>query len=337
MEVGKPTTCNSDVSPLKNVTPDDIYNTIWRLKQSIAHLASLLANCHLTQAEVAVLPRHYVDEDGNDSTFDEVESITLERMYNKEALAYYLDVIGFQKRNEDLAKEAMASLSQRGARRAVGIVHLSAIVDGREQEIRDAISNINNTKKWIGRALREVYPKKMDRSTKFYRKLLPEFAPRSITRLIHIADPNVCRVHLSWLASGYTQEKMTRDEVITLIERKNNELLQATGGTSGVNTQDIANIGYFDKYYRIVPSKLHPRCRETINLDGRKRQLPPKRAVIPLLVLSKSPLLGYTPLRDLTSVGDFQPSRNKGVVERIVVSQRLGIYAMKSNMRLDDS
>ena len=320
----------SDVETLSQVTPDDVYNAIWSIEQLIKQLVQLLSNCHLLYGDVAMLPRHYIDEDGKDSAFNDVESIALARFSEKEAFELYKQHLGFQKRGDDPLKEDKGQLSQVGARRCVGLIHLKPVVESRGQEIHDLVAKINAKKKWVKSKLSDLYPNKVNRTRHFYRKLLPEYVPKSITRLIHIAEPNTCRVHFSWLANGYTQDPLEREQVIELIERKNLRLSQAENcqlSFKELNDKDMPNVGYHDKYYQILPAKIHPRFRVTVIQEDRKKQRPPCRAVIPLLVVQQQPLLGYTQLRELNSLSELQANRNKKVVEREVIDNALCIYA----------
>lgn len=315
-------------------TPDEVFNEICLLKQQIEQLCLLLANCHIKHCDVAVLPRQFVDDEGNDSVYDPVSSIVLERLTDKAALSHYLQTLGFQKRHEDPSTvTTKGGLSQIGARRTVGIIHLTPLTYERREQITLLVGDINTRKRAIGKSLSNIYPNAMQRTRLFYRKYFPDVVPKSITRLLPIAEPHTCRVHFSWLASGYTQKKLNKDEVLTLVEARCSKQIKQdpTLNFDECMRMDTQKIGNYPYYYQISAGKINPRYRTTVQEGQGRVQRPPVRAVIPILILQDEALLKYTRLSDLESLEQLQANRNRKRVQRTPLIPALNLYSPSEN------
>ncbi len=309
------------------LTPDLIYDRICGLKDQIEKLISLLKNCQQHHCDIAGLPRAFVDSEGKDSVFEDVEEIKLFRSEGAAAFEQYLSQLRFQPRYEKSPSTDL-TISQIAARRTVGVIHLRAVVQGRGEEIVKLVESINQQKKSIGEDLAFLYPDAMKRSRHFYRKLLPDVVPKSITRLIPIAPFNTLRVHFSWLVNGYTQKILNRDDVVRLIHTANDTIAARNPelNVTELNNRDENKLGNHERFYRLVPAKVNPRYRVTVEEGGKPQQLNPVRAVIPLLILQEKDLIEYRQLSELNLLNGIQPNRNKKRVERTAILETLQIY-----------
>ncbi|CCO48436.1 hypothetical protein VIBNISOn1_530005 [Vibrio nigripulchritudo SOn1] len=320
-------TSTNDSSRNTEITPEFIYDRIFGLRDQIENLISLLKNCKRHHCDVAYLPRCFVDSEGKDTVFDSVDEILLERSSGDTAFEYYLTQLRFQPRHEKSPSKDLA-ISQIAARRTVGVIHLHEVVAGRKDEIHQLVEDINQMKKRIGNDLASIYPDPMHRSRNFYRKYLPDIVPKSITRLIQIAPSNTSRVHFSWLVNGYTQKIINRDEVVRLIHSANNKIALANPDlrVNVLNSRDESKLGNIDKFYRLIPSKVNPRYRVTVEGEGKPKQLQPVRAVIPLLIMQNEDLKEYRQLAELHTLQGTQRNRNKKRVNRKPILEALQIF-----------
>ncbi|WP_281188408.1 DNA replication terminus site-binding protein (plasmid) [Vibrio harveyi] len=312
-----------------------IENTIEELKDTLR-----LGKC--INASIALPPLHAVDETGWDSVYDPIEAIELDRIYGKEALEYALQQFGFMERNHDSFKHKDARISQVAARRSVGVVHIVPLDELSESSIRELVKNINHAKLKVKSDLKLLYPNTMERGRKFYTKYFPNLLPKSITRLIQVAPPTTTRVTFSWLNKGYSTEKMDREKTITYIDRINRQKLSSNPDIqidlNTLNQNDEARLSHYQTFYRMLPAKLNPRQQTTIRTeDGKLKQMPPQRAVVPILVIQPTPLDNYHELSDLSSLASLRLCKNKKLVDHVAAIEEYGLYAWDERRRTDNA
>ncbi|USD35533.1 MULTISPECIES: DNA replication terminus site-binding protein [Vibrio] len=308
------------------ITPDSIYECICLIESKTEELIKLLSECDTHHCEIAIPPKAFVDEDGHDSVYEEISSIELDRLIGNDATEAYLNHLRFQQRHESAPAPGL-QISQIAARRMIGLIHLKPMNEDAKTQIENLIDCINDLKSHVKKALSDYYPNSMARTRKFYKKYVPDILPKSITRLIRFSKETVTRVHFSWLANGYSQEKYSYEEVKTIIEDTNLKLSKEIGmDYAELCEKDFAKLKPGEIYYRFLPGKINPRHRLTIREGGANIRKLPVRSVVPLLLLQNEPLLDYTPIADVRSISELQPNRNRKRVERIPVIEKLGFY-----------
>lgn len=300
------------------------------IQWQIDELIKQLRGCHLMHASVAVLPRHSVDENGYDSVFDPVSSMALDQLEGTEALNHALESLKFYERHRDFASKNPELLSQVAARRSAGIVHLLPFSFIQERNIRNLVHSINKNKVLLKDNLADNYKTSYARRTKFYQAHFPQFMPKTITRLIHIAPEHTTRVHFSWLNKGYTVEPMDEKQVLSFITNLNKKKLELNPDL-GLELKQLVEIdtnklGQHKHFFRTMPAKLHPLQRVTAMEEGVPVQTPSQRAVVPLVVLQKQPLLTYGKLNSLDSLDQLRKCINRKLVDHRPVIEEYHLY-----------
>lgn len=312
------------------LVPADVLEDIELMQSRIKSVQTLLRRCTVRHANVALLPRATVDEMGNDNVFDEVKAIDLIRKHDDEALEYYCKAIDIQLRHSDVVSTD-GSLSQIGARRMTGIIHVIPTSEADRQQINKLIGQINGLKIDVKNNLKILFPKRKERSRKFFHLFLPDVFPKSVTTLLPFIDSEVHRVHFSWLANGFSQEKWGRSDTIDWIKRINSKKLSKNPELNYkfIEEADIKRLGNRQTFARVLPAKINPRFQVTKKVDGRSKQLAPQRAVLPLLLTQSAPILKYGELSELSSMEALRLCTNKKRVSRIPVIEEYGLYTIE--------
>ncbi|MDN3661173.1 DNA replication terminus site-binding protein [Vibrio agarivorans] len=311
-------------------TIDEVFADVQMISNKLNTLQAHLVECEVYYANVAVLPRAAVNEDGYDTVFDPLTSVKLIRLEGKEAALHAIEQIDFQYRSKDGFNTTNETLSQIAARRSVGIVHLKPNSEEHTTLINDLVAEINTMKRTLKQDLQPLFANTMQRTRLFYKHFFPDILPKSITKLIRLADADACRIHFSWLNQGYTTEKMDRKRAIEYIDKINSRKLSNNpelGLTlDQLNKNDIQKLGNYQKFYRIFPAKMNPRQQITRDVGGNRKQMQPQRAVSPILYIGEKPLEHYGVLHDLNTLDELRKCSNKARVEHLAAIEAYGLY-----------
>lgn len=319
-------------------TVEQVCEDIQVIQNKLGVLKAKLLQCDVVYANVAVLPRSSIGESGQDSVYDPITSMSLRRLGGREAVEHTIEQIDFQYRNKDPFSDTTEALSQIGARRSVGIVHFKPRTNNDEQNIYDLVSEINGLKGDVKEDLKRLFSNTMQRTRLFYKRYYPEIWPKSMTNLIRIAAPSTTRIHFSWLNQGYSMEKMDRKKTIEFIDKINSIKLSNNPelglSLEDLNRNDINRLGNYQSFYRMYPAKMNPRQQLTCIVDGSKKQMPPQRAVNPIIYLGQQPLEGYGELRDLNSLEEIRKCSNRSRVEHVPAIEEYGLFCFDTPQRV---
>ncbi|MDD9176096.1 DNA replication terminus site-binding protein [Aliivibrio sp. S2TY2] len=300
---------------------DYLLSLLDTIEAEVLDVSALIRQGEIVHAEVACLPVAEVTEDGIDTIHHEIETIYPTRLYGNDAIEAYLRNIQYQYKHSDL--------SPKGARRCVGIIHVRGSADYEEQ-LKDKIHFINQLKLEIKTYLSACCPTSRHRQ-KFYQHTRVGVLPKTVTRKLHLAKPDVAYVSFSWLNKGYLQEKINYKRALDILHKANASIAENRTDldVTDLNSRDEVKLSPFEhkEITWIRPSKLNPRFKCSYYIDEGTYQDEPIRATSPLLIVQRTPLKRYKKLDDFRGVHTLAKVEGLKRVKRTPIIEYLGMYS----------
>ncbi|ACH64785.1 DNA replication terminus site-binding protein [Aliivibrio fischeri] len=300
---------------------DYLLAVVDKIEIEIQNLSHLIRQGKLIHAEVAALPIAEITQDGIDTVHHEIETIYPIRLYGKDAVEAYLRNIQYQYKHSDL--------SPKGARRCVGIIHVSGNSEY-EENVKNKVFLINQLKAEIKNYLSRCCSTARQRQ-KFYQLSQVGVLPKTVTRKLHLANPNVAYVSFSWLNKGYLQEKINHKRALDIVHKANANIAEKNEDISvhELNAKDELKLSSFETrdIIWIRPSKLNPRFKCSYFINDKTYQDEPIRATSPLLIVQNSPLKRYNHLDDFRGVHTLAKVEGLKRVKRTPIIEFLGFYS----------